>query len=55
MRLPVYFCFLNVEFSAFSDKYIVDEEQNSKTTVLEFLGRTRGKVNLTFLRTFALY
>lgn len=55
MRLPVYFCFLNDEFSSFSDKSFIDEEQDSKTAVLKILGRTRGKVNLTFLRAFALY
>lgn len=45
MEPPVCFCSLNDEFSAISDKCIVDEEQDSKATVLKFLGRTRDRVN----------
>ena len=55
MRLPVYFCFLNDEFSALSDKYILDVEQNSKTTLLDFLDKIRGNASLTFLRVLALF
>ena len=45
----MYFCFLNDEVSALTNKYILDEKQNSKNTLLEFLDRIRGNVNLTFL------
>lgn len=51
----MYFRFLNDEFSALSDKYILDEEQNSKTTLSDFLDKIRDNANLTFLRVLALY
>ena len=45
----MYFCFLNDEVSALSNKYILDEEQNSKNILLEFLDGIRGNINLTLL------